>query len=92
MSPDAEAKHNLNPNCVGLSRLIQRVLCMKLVRCFSLLLLLQLLPGLSVRAQESQLVKLSTNIEYQPIGRWDADQLNKILQVDTPAFAGIGNL
>lgn len=62
---------------------------MKLVRCFSLLLLLQLLPGFSARAQESQVVKLSSNIEYQRIGRWDADQLNKILQIDTPSFAGI---
>ncbi|WP_375310903.1 alpha/beta fold hydrolase [Bradyrhizobium sp. A5] len=62
---------------------------MKLVRCFSLLLLVQLFPGFSARAQDSQIVKLSANIEYQRIGRWDAAQLNKILQVDTPAFAGI---
>jgi pimeloyl-ACP methyl ester carboxylesterase len=62
---------------------------MKLVRCFSLLLLVQLFPGFSARAQESQVVKLSASIEYQRIGRWDADQLNKILRVDTPAFAGI---
>lgn len=56
---------------------------------FSLLLLVQLLVGFSAHAQESQVVKLSTGIEYQRIARWDADQLNKILQVDTPAFAGI---
>jgi pimeloyl-ACP methyl ester carboxylesterase len=62
---------------------------MKLVRCFSLLLLLQLLPGISAQAQENQIVKLSASIEYQRIGGWDADRLNKILQVDTPAFAGI---
>lgn len=62
---------------------------MKLVRCFSLLLLVQLVPGFSARAQDSQVVKLSANIEYQRIGRWDSAQLNKILQVDTPAFAGI---
>lgn len=62
---------------------------MKLVRCFSLLLLVQLFPGFSARAQDSQVVKLSANIEYQRIGRWDSAQLNKILQVDTPAFAGI---
>ncbi|PSO25124.1 S9 family peptidase [Bradyrhizobium sp. MOS002] len=62
---------------------------MKLVRCFSLLLLLQLLPGISAQAQDNQIVKLSASIEYQRIGGWDADRLNKILQVDTPAFAGI---
>jgi len=62
---------------------------MKLVRCFSLLLLVQLFTGFSARAQDNQVVKLSANIEYQRIGRWDSAQLNKILQVDTPAFAGI---
>jgi len=56
---------------------------------FSLLLLLQVLSGFSARAQEGQVIKLSASIEYQRIARWDADQLNKILQVDTPAFAGI---
>ncbi|WXU10971.1 alpha/beta fold hydrolase [Bradyrhizobium symbiodeficiens] len=45
--------------------------------------------GASAHAQEGQVVKLSAGIEYQRIARWDADQLNKILQVDTPAFAGI---
>nr|WP_244642802.1 alpha/beta hydrolase [Bradyrhizobium symbiodeficiens] len=56
---------------------------------FSLLLLVQLLMGASAHAQEGQVVKLPAGIEYQRIARWDADQLNKILQVDTPAFAGI---
>lgn len=62
---------------------------MTLVRCFSLLLLGQLLQGFSAQAQDGQIVKLSASIQYQRIGRWDAAQLNKILQVDTPAFAGI---
>lgn len=56
---------------------------------FSLLLLLQLLVGVSAQAQEGQVVKLSASIAYQRIARWDADQLNRILQVDTPAFTGI---
>lgn len=60
---------------------------MKLV--FSLLLLVQVLSGFSAQAQEGQVVRLSASIEYQRIARWDSDQLNKILQVDTPAFAGI---
>ena len=62
---------------------------MKLVRFFSLLLLVQLFAGFSAQAQDGQIVKLSANIQYQPIGRLDADQLNKVLKVDTPAFAGI---
>lgn len=56
---------------------------------FFLLLLVQFLMGVSAHAQEGQVVKLSAGLEYQRIARWDADQLNKILQVDTPAFAGI---
>ena len=56
---------------------------------FSLLFLVQFLMGVSAHAQEDQVIKLSAGIEYQRIARWDADQLNKILQVDTPAFAGI---
>jgi pimeloyl-ACP methyl ester carboxylesterase len=62
---------------------------MTLVRSLFLLLLIQLLTIASAQAQEGQVVKLPPNIEYQRIGRWDADQLNKILQTDTPAFAGI---
>lgn len=56
---------------------------------FSLLLLVQVLSGFSAQAQEGQVIKLSASIEYQRIARWDVDQLDKILQVDTPAFAGI---
>lgn len=63
---------------------------MSLVRLFCLLLVVHSLPAAPVRAQEGQVVRLSGGLEYQRIARWDADQLNKILQVDTPAFAGIG--
>ncbi len=64
---------------------------MKFVLRVSLLLLLPFLPTISAHAQEGQgqVIKLSASIEYQRIARWDVDQLNKILQVDTPAFAGI---
>lgn len=62
---------------------------MKTAWRFSLLLLLQLLLGVSAQAQEGEVVKLSASIAYQRVARWDADQLNKILKVDTPAFAGI---
>jgi pimeloyl-ACP methyl ester carboxylesterase len=62
---------------------------MKLALRLSLLILLQLLPAYQAGAQEGQVVKLSPGLAYQRIGRLEADQLNKILQVDTPAFAGI---
>ncbi len=34
-------------------------------------------------------VRVSSGVQYELIGRWDADRLNRILSVDTPAFAGI---
>jgi pimeloyl-ACP methyl ester carboxylesterase len=62
---------------------------MSLVRSFCHLLVVLLLPATAAGAQEGQLVKLSAGLEYQRIARWDVDQLNKILKVDTPAFAGV---
>ena len=32
---------------------------------------------------------VASGVQYELIGRWDIDRLNKILSVDTPAFAGI---
>ncbi|WP_442864977.1 hypothetical protein [Bosea sp. NBC_00550] len=40
-------------------------------------------------AQESQLVPVTSGVQYQLIDRWDVDRLNHILKVDTPTFAGI---
>lgn len=34
-------------------------------------------------------VRIPSGVQYEMIGRWDADKLNHILTVDTPAFAGI---
>lgn len=48
-----------------------------------------LLHGASVGAQESRIVRLSPDVQYEFIARWDVERLNKILQVDTPNFAGI---
>ena len=55
----------------------------------SVLLVLQLVSGSICHAQDNQIVRLSPAIQYQLIARWDVDRLNKILRVDTPAFAGI---
>ncbi|MCF8476860.1 MAG: prolyl oligopeptidase family serine peptidase [Pseudolabrys sp.] len=40
-------------------------------------------------AQDKGAVRVSSDVQYELIGRWDADRLNKILTVDTPKFAGI---
>lgn len=62
---------------------------MKSIWCFTVQLLLLLIPGAASHAQDNQIVRLSSAIQYQLIARWDVDRLNKILKVDTPAFAGI---
>lgn len=56
---------------------------------FSLLVLLHVVTIWPAEAQDGEPVKLSAAIQYQLIARWDVDRLNRILQVDTPAFAGI---
>ncbi|WP_448041154.1 alpha/beta hydrolase family protein [Bradyrhizobium liaoningense] len=56
---------------------------------FSLLVLLHVITIWPAEAQDGEPVKLSAAIQYQLIARWDVDRLNRILQVDTPAFAGI---
>ncbi|SHJ83667.1 Serine aminopeptidase, S33 [Roseomonas rosea] len=40
------------------------------------------------RAQDGP-VQVSSGLQYELLQRWDVDKLNHILQVDTPAFAGI---
>ncbi len=47
------------------------------------------LAAIPVRAEEGQPVRLPSGIAYQLLERWDVDRLNRILQVDTPKFAGI---
>ena len=40
-------------------------------------------------AQGSAATQVGPGVSYQFLERWDVDRLNRILQVDTPAFAGI---
>lgn len=40
-------------------------------------------------AQQSAGKNIAAGISYEPVARWDVERLNRILQVDTPAFAGI---
>ncbi len=45
--------------------------------------------GSVASAQQTAPVAVSSGVSYAAIDRWDIDKLNKILTVDTPAFAGI---
>lgn len=40
-------------------------------------------------AQGSGAVQVSSGVQYELIGRWDADKLNKVLTEDTPKFFGV---
>ncbi|CCD86882.1 conserved exported protein of unknown function [Bradyrhizobium sp. ORS 285] len=41
------------------------------------------------RAQDKGTVRVTSDVSYEFLARWDVDRLNKILTVDTPKFAGI---
>lgn len=43
----------------------------------------------SAAAQGSGPVQVSSGVQYELIGRWDADKLNKVLNEDTPKFFGV---
>jgi pimeloyl-ACP methyl ester carboxylesterase len=40
-------------------------------------------------AEQSAPIQVNSGVKYEFIARWDVDRLNKILETDTPAFAGI---
>lgn len=40
-------------------------------------------------AQIAGAVQVSSGLQYELIGRWDADRLNKVLSEDTPKFFGV---
>lgn len=60
-----------------------------LVRTFAVVLIATVFAPLCARAQDATPVKVASGVTYQLIGRWDVEQLNRILQSDTPKFAGI---
>lgn len=51
--------------------------------------LVLLVLSLSATLAQAGSVRVASGVQYELIGRWDADKLNHILTVDTPAFAGI---
>ncbi|WP_315786253.1 MULTISPECIES: alpha/beta hydrolase family protein [unclassified Bradyrhizobium] len=40
-------------------------------------------------AQDKAAVRVTSDVSYEYLARWDVERLNKILTVDTPRFAGI---
>ena len=44
---------------------------------------------LPAAAQDKGPVRVSSDVQYELIGRWDADKLNKVLTDDTPKFFGV---
>jgi pimeloyl-ACP methyl ester carboxylesterase len=53
-----------------------------LIGCFAL-------PSASVRAQDNKSVQVTSGVSYEYIGRWDANKLNHLFQVDLPKFFGV---
>ncbi|MGJ4892767.1 acetylxylan esterase [Bradyrhizobium sp. HKCCYLRH3099] len=53
-----------------------------------LLALLLIVPAAS-RAQDKGVVRVTSDVSYEFLARWDVERLNKILTVDTPKFAGV---
>lgn len=54
----------------------------------ALSLIVALLP-LTAIAKEEAPVAVASGVRYEFLERWDVERLNKILNVDTPAFAGL---
>ena len=40
-------------------------------------------------AQDKGVVRVTSDVSYEFLARWDTDRLNKILTIDTPKFAGV---
>jgi hypothetical protein len=40
-------------------------------------------------AQNDRAIPVASGVSYEFLARWDVDRLNRILQVDTPRFAGV---
>lgn len=61
---------------------------MQLIRIATLALLAFSLIT-SAAAQDSGPVRVTSDVSYEFLARWDTDRLNQILTVDTPKFSGI---
>lgn len=61
---------------------------LKIMQALVVAALLGAIPA-SASAQENGPIRVTSGVAYEFLERWDVDHLNKILTVDTPAFAGI---
>lgn len=64
----------------------------RMIRLASVLVALILACAPAVRpvaAQETGPVRVTSDVRYEFIGRWDAERLNRVLQVDMPKFADL---
>ncbi|MEO6909862.1 MAG: prolyl oligopeptidase family serine peptidase, partial [Edaphobacter sp.] len=46
-------------------------------------------PSVPACAQDASPIQITSGVSYTFIGRWDADKLNHVLQVDAPKFFGV---
>lgn len=60
---------------------------MQLIRIATALLAFSLITPAA--AQDSGPVRVTSDVSYEFLARWDTDRLNQILTVDTPKFSGI---
>ncbi len=60
-----------------------------LTRALAVLVLSTVACVATATAQGSGPVRVSSGVQYEMIGRWDADKLNKVLTDDTPKFFGV---
>jgi dipeptidyl aminopeptidase/acylaminoacyl peptidase len=56
---------------------------------FAVLFLVVASNGGPAMAQDKGAIHVSSDVQYELIGRWDADKLNKVLTDDTPKFFGV---
>lgn len=60
-----------------------------LVRALAVLVLSTVAFVATATAQDSGPVRVSSGVQYEMIGRWDADKLNKVLTDEAPKFFGV---
>ncbi|MDU0956387.1 MAG: alpha/beta hydrolase, partial [Bradyrhizobium sp.] len=61
---------------------------MPMIRMIVALALCLMWPVASL-AQDKGVVRVTSDVSYEFLARWDTDRLNKILTIDTPKFASV---
>lgn len=61
------------------------------VRALAIIVLALGMAGMTqpVVAQDNGAIRVTSDVQYEYLDRWDVERLNEILTVDTPKFAGI---